>query len=116
EMRPSSFSLFAVGLILTASASAQERLKLDNVPAPPPLVADEPLAREFSLERAARLLDTTALHWQKTRRCAACHTLPPYLMARPCLSAVAPEPPEVRRFFETIVAQSLEGEPSLPKD
>jgi hypothetical protein len=37
-------------------------------------------------------------------------------MARPYLSAVSPEPAEVRRFFETIVEQHREGEPSLPKD
>jgi squalene-hopene/tetraprenyl-beta-curcumene cyclase len=115
-MRPSSCSLFAVGLILSAPASAGEPLTLANVPAPPPLVADEPLARAFSLERAARSLDISALHWQKTRKCAACHTLPPYLMARPYLAVVSPEPPEVRRFFETIVEHRLEGEPNLPKD
>ncbi len=115
-MQPSSCFLFVVALILTASARAEERLTLANVPAPPPLVADEPLARAFSLERAARALDTSALHWQKTRKCAACHTLPPYLMARPYLAAVSPEPPEVRRFFETIVEHRLEGEPNLPKD
>ena len=45
-----------------------------NVPAPAPLVAEEPLAGAFSLERAAQSLDTGALHWQKTRKCAACHT------------------------------------------
>ncbi|MBI1917233.1 MAG: terpene cyclase/mutase family protein [Planctomycetes bacterium] len=115
-MRTSSCFLFAVVLTLTASASADEGLTLANVPAPPPLVADEPLARAFSLKQAARSLDTAALHWQKTRKCAACHTLPPYLMARPFLAAVSPEPPEVRRFFETIVEHRLEGEPSLPKD
>src|SRR5206468_9035538 len=98
-MRSSSCFLFAVGLILCASASAGERLTLDSVPAPLPLVADEPLAGRFSLERAARSLDIAALHWQKTRKCAACHTLPPYLMARPYLAAVSPEPPEVRRVF-----------------
>jgi squalene-hopene/tetraprenyl-beta-curcumene cyclase len=89
---------------------------LANVPEPPALAAGEPLAREFSLKRAARSLDVSALHWQKTRKCAACHTLPPYLMARPYLAAVSPEPPEVRRFFETIVEHRQEGEPNLPKD
>src|SRR5713226_2645717 len=53
-------------------------------------------------------------------RCPTCRrprrTLPPYLMARPYLAAVSPEPPEVRQFFETIVEQRLEGEPALPKD
>lgn len=95
-------------------ARAGERLTLENVPAP--LVVAEPVARSFSLERAARSLDVGALHWQKTRKCAACHTLAPYLMARPSLAAVSPEPPEVRRFLETIVEKRLEAEPALPKD
>lgn len=97
-------------------STGEEPVANDNVSAPPALSADEPLIETFSLELAARSLDMTALHWQKTRKCAACHTLPPYLMARPYLSGVTPEPPEVRRFFETIVEQQLEGEPALPKD
>src|SRR5215471_12959531 len=117
-MRPGwTFALLITSAsMLAGSARAWDRLALDNVLAPAPLVEDEPLARSFSLESAARSLDVAALHWQKTRKCAACHTLPPYLMARPSLAAVAPEPPEVRRFFETIVEQRLEGEPNLPRD
>ena len=57
--------------MVAASARAWDRLALDNVPAPAPLVAEEPLARSFSLESAARSLDVGALHWQKTRKCAA---------------------------------------------
>lgn len=102
---------------LMGPALAQDKGKeKDKVVAPPALAADEPRAAKFSLERAAQSLDTTALHWQKTRKCAACHTLPPYLMARPYLAAVSPEPPEVRQFFETIVEKRLEAEPALPKD
>lgn len=103
-------------LSLCSPISAEEPITFDNVTAPPALSAEEPLAESFSLERAARSLDQTALYWQKTRKCAACHTLPPYLLARPHLSGVAPEPADVRRFFETIVEQRLEGEPALPKD
>lgn len=103
-------SLWPVGL------TAGEPLTLANVPEPAPLSAEEPLISDFSLQRAAESLDITALHWQKTRQCAACHTLPPYLMARPLLNAISPEPPEVRQFFEKIVAERLEPEPALPKD
>jgi len=84
----------------SAAVSAGERLSLANVPAPAPLVADEPLAPAFSLERAAQALDTSALHWQKTRKCAACHTMAPYLMARPALAAVSPEPPALTKKKE----------------
>src|ERR1700704_2959517 len=107
---------FASVVTLSNPACAGGPLTLANVPPPPALAADEPMARVFSLERAAQSLDITALHWQKTRKCAACHTLPPYLMARPYLAAVSPPPPAGRQFFETIVGQRLEVEPSLPKD
>src|SRR5262245_47416829 len=95
--------LVAAALIPCALARAEDRLTLDGVPSPAPLVVKEPLARTFSPGQAARSLDTGVLHWQKTRRCAACHTMVPYLMARPVLAAVSPEPPEVRRFFEAVV-------------
>lgn len=103
-------------LLIAHSLLAGEPYTLESVPEPPDISADEPLAAEFSLERAARALDVEALHWQKTRQCAACHTLPPYLMARPLLAGILPEPPEVRQFFERIVADRLEPEPALPKD
>jgi squalene-hopene/tetraprenyl-beta-curcumene cyclase len=104
----------AVGI--SSNLFADEPFTLQNVPEPAEIAKDEALAPKFSLELAARALDVEALHWQKTRQCAACHTLPPYLMARPLLSGVLPEPPEVRQFFEEIVAKRLEPEPSLPKD
>ncbi len=106
---------FAAALILSPLTSSGEPITLETVSSPPALAADEPLGA-FSLELAAQSLDTTALHWQKTQQCAACHTLPPYLMARPLLAAVKPEPVEVRRFFEMIVEKGREGEPNLPKD
>src|SRR4051794_21702289 len=71
---------------------------------PPPIQADEPFAREFSAERAARALDAAALGWLRTKNCAACHTVPPYLMARPALAAVLPVPAEARAFVEDAVA------------
>jgi squalene-hopene/tetraprenyl-beta-curcumene cyclase len=102
--------------VLGRSGFAAERLTLAAATDPPDISPDEPPAPGFSLELATHMLDNTALHWQREYRCAACHTLPPYLMARPLLGAVAPEPPEVRQFFETVVEQQLEGEPDLPKD
>jgi len=97
-------------------AAAQAPLTLATATDPPDISADEPFAPEFSLELAAHNLDNNALHWQREYQCAACHTLPPYLMARPLLSHVTSEPPEVRAFFERIVNERLEGEPALPKD
>lgn len=109
-----SFLIATVGV--AAPLFADEPFTLENVPEPTEISKDESRAPEFSLKLAAHALDVEALHWQKTRQCAACHTLPPYLMARPLLSGVLPEPPEVRHFFEEVVARRLEPEPSLPKD
>ncbi|MBL8850084.1 MAG: squalene--hopene cyclase [Planctomycetaceae bacterium] len=114
-MRTARLALLASILIAGVGRGA-EPLTIQTAAEPPEISPDEPLAPEFSLELAARNLDNTALHWQREYQCAACHTLPPYLMARPLLSSVAPEPPEVREFFERIVNERLEGEPALPKD
>lgn len=62
--------------------------------------ADEPLATEFSLERAARALDASALAWQERRGCVQCHANLMYLIARPLLSEVVQPPPDVRQWFE----------------
>lgn len=78
--------------------------------------ADEPLARQFSAERAARYLDAAAISWQKSRKCAACHTMTCYLMARPLVSLGGPDQAEIRQFFEETVALRREAEPALPKD
>ena len=64
------------------------------------ITADEPIADVFSAEKAARYLDTAALHWQKTRNCAACHVNMGYLFARPALSSVLEDSGEVRGLFE----------------
>jgi len=103
--------------VLTSSRSVvgQERevrpITLENVEPPPVIAPAEPIAKVFSLERTARSLDTAALHWQKTRACTACHTMLPYLMARPALNALAPQSAEVRQFFEDVVAGKREAMP-----
>ncbi len=94
------------------SAGRAEPLTLETVKPPSEIGPTEPLARQFSLEAAARALDTAALHWQKTRSCTACHTMLPYLMARPALAAVSSPPSEVRRFFEEVAAGKREAMPA----
>ena len=115
-MRTFPAMALAAALALSIAASGTEPLTLENVAEPAPPAADEPLAGEFSLARAAAAIDAAALHWQKTRKCAACHTMRPSLMARPFLAPISPEPPELRAFFESIVQGKLETEPALPKD
>lgn len=106
--------LAALMIVAGSFGEAGEPRATDSRLSPP--APDEPLIGQFSLAAAARSLDAIALDWQQNERCAACHTMSPYLMARPSLNSVSPEPPEVRRFFETIVEQRLEAEPDLPPD
>ena len=113
--------ILVIGWLMAACAlpsiQAAQPVTLANVMAPPPVTPDEPVAKEFSLELAARYLDTSALDWLKTRNCAACHTMTPYLMARPATTSVLSSGAEVRRFFEDITATPEKAFPSsLPAD
>jgi len=117
-------ALFAV-TSLCSSAFAQDKITaspvqqpitLANVEPPPDIELEEPKAKAFSLELAARHLDRTALDWQKTHACTACHTMLPYMMARPTLNAISPQAPEVRQFFEEIVAGKCEAMPNYSCD
>src|SRR4051794_40512812 len=67
--------------------------------------AKEPLATRFSLERAARSLDASALQWQKEHQCCQCHANFMYLVARPALAAIVPPAKEVRDLFEYLVRE-----------
>jgi len=87
---------------------------LATVADPGRITADEPIADTFSAEKAARYLDTASLHWQKTRRCAACHTNMVYLFARPALNSVAKDSGEVRGLFEEYVTNRWKQAP--PKE
>lgn len=64
-----------------------------------PIQPDEPMAKDFSVEKAAHYLDRSALTWQKKKKCATCHTNMAYLFARPALGET-PDSGEVRRFYE----------------
>lgn len=78
---------------------------------PPEIAATEPYAKAFSLEQTARYLDRAALDWQSTHACTSCHTMFPYLMARPTLGSISPQSSEVRQFFEDVVAGKREAMP-----
>ncbi len=93
---------FFASLLVASLAAAEEPavLTLENVPYAKKIVADEPIRKTFSAERAARYLDNASLNWQKRRKCATCHTNAPYLMARPALGTALKDSGEVRSFFE----------------
>ena len=104
-------------LTLGAATQAAEPASRVEVQAPPAIAPDEPLAKAFSAEQAARYLDAAARNWLQTKNCAACHTPVPYLMARAALTPVLAPAPEVRRFFEDITATPEKAFPAhLPAD
>lgn len=81
--------------------AAQQLITLNDVEEGlPAITADEPIATEFSAERAAQYLDRSALNWQKTKKCATCHTNLFYMVARPALKTILPDSGEVRSFYE----------------
>jgi squalene-hopene/tetraprenyl-beta-curcumene cyclase len=106
----------SIGLTLFGRMDATVDVRAAEAAPPEDAEEDEPLAREFSLELATRSLDSTASHWAETRRCAACHTIPPYLMARPLLPGSNDKVREIRAFVERIVTDRLESEPQIPPD
>lgn len=90
--------------------NAGEPVTLENVVDPGPNQLDEPIAKEFSLERAVHFLDSAALQWQKQRQCFTCHTNLAYLYARPSISSHAQAHKEVRRFAEELVDERWQTE------
>src|SRR5688500_8202188 len=85
---------------LGANSRASEPVTLDNVADPGPNDPDEPLAAEFSLDRAMHFLDSAALTWQKEQKCFTCHTNFAYLYARPVASSDDVAHRQVRQFAE----------------
>lgn len=83
------------------AALAQGPITIDDVQEGLPVIsADEPLAVAFSPEAAAKYLDRSALNWQKTKKCATCHTNLFYMAARPALGSTFADSGEVRGFYE----------------
>lgn len=109
---PARWPLFILAsLAVNAAACGGE-------PAPlfPPFRTDEPLTAHFSGRKAADYFDQAAVAWVRMRRCAACHTIVPYLMSRTLLSREKEPDTQVRRFVEEVVLGKKEAEPQLPKD
>ncbi|HQX54259.1 MAG TPA: squalene--hopene cyclase [Planctomycetaceae bacterium] len=84
-----------------AFVGAQQTITLHDVEEGlPDIVADEPFAEKYSAQKAAQYLDRSALNWQKTKKCATCHTNLFYMAARPALKTILPDSGEVRSFYE----------------
>jgi len=84
---------FALALV---SAAPQDALDVG------PNRADEPVAKEFSTERARKFLDDVSLQWQRERKCMTCHTNYAYLQTVPDRRGAYED---VRKFAEQLVAE-----------
>jgi squalene-hopene/tetraprenyl-beta-curcumene cyclase len=88
------------------SLCAAARLSLGGEPAKSK--PDEPLARQFSLEKARDALDAISTHWIDQHKCASCHTIYPYLIARPALKDSGAQD-KIRAFVEKRAANFDSG-------
>lgn len=95
------FSLLLAG----SSAFAQQSVALPNAQSPGENKKDEPLASEFSLQRAMTFLDSASLAWQKERQCCTCHTNYAHLYARPSTDESDSAAREVRQFAEELITK-----------
>lgn len=93
-----------VFVLLATSLMAAEPVTLENLQPPEANRADEPLAENYSLDRALHFLDSASLEWQQSWQCFTCHTNVSYLIARPTVSANAPAHREVRKYAEELIS------------
>ena len=98
---------FVLGLtshtFLALELFAVEPVTLQNVVAPAANNSNEPLVKNFSIERATHFLDSASLAWQKQRKCFTCHTNYAYLYARPLISSKSGAHATIRKFAEDLV-------------
>jgi squalene-hopene/tetraprenyl-beta-curcumene cyclase len=73
-----------------------------------PNEANEPLAKEYSLERGRKFMDDVSLQWQRERKCVTCHTNFAYLETGSGYGAGRPAFAEVRKFTEELVRERWE--------
>jgi squalene-hopene/tetraprenyl-beta-curcumene cyclase len=93
-------------------AHADEPFTLKKYTPPGENKKDEPIAKEYSLDRAVRFLDGAALDWTKSRKCFSCHSNYAYLYARPLVSAKVPAHDDIRQALETLVTEDwVKGKP-----
>lgn len=101
--RFTNWTVLLVLLLAALPAAGREPDLLAEAKDPGPNSPDEPLAKEFSLNRAVAFLDAASLHWQKKRNCFTCHTNYAYLYARPLVTAAAPAHRVIREQAEKLV-------------
>lgn len=98
-----SLVLTVVTSLVPALGFTAEITPLGSVKDPGENRRDEPVAKEYSLEKATTFLDAACLTWQKERQCFTCHTNYAHLYARPADSENDAAAKEVRRFAEELI-------------
>lgn len=95
--------LAVLATMLAGPALSADVPTLKKYVAPAENKKDEPLAKQFSRDKAISFLDNAALDWQKKRDCFACHTNYAYLYVRPMIDAKVPAHQEIRKAAEELV-------------
>jgi squalene-hopene/tetraprenyl-beta-curcumene cyclase len=67
---------------------------------------DEPMAKQFSLDKAVSFLDNAAVQWTAERKCFSCHTNYSYMYVRPMIGAHTQTHADVRQSLEAMVTDS----------
>ncbi len=96
--------LVTISLSLPTWARADEP-SLKKFTPPAKSSKDEPLAKQFSMAKAADFLDNVGLDWTQNRGCFSCHSNVAYLYARPMISAKAPAHADIRQALEELVTK-----------
>ncbi len=89
----------SVGVISAYDCAATGGVNHDN----------EPLATEFSLEKALKFIDSAALNWGKRRGCVSCHTNGLYLTIPGDVLKGREASPQVRQLAENYVGSWAKG-------
>src|SRR5207244_2372099 len=95
----------AIALLSLQGIARADEPSLKKYTPPAESKQDEPLAKQFSMDKAVNFLDSAALHWTDKRGCFSCHTNLAYLYARPTVSAKAPAHDDVRLALENLVTK-----------
>jgi squalene-hopene/tetraprenyl-beta-curcumene cyclase len=98
-------ALAMVGLLTKSSFVRADEPSLKKYTPPAESKKDEPIAKQFSMEKAVSFLDNAALHWTDKRGCFSCHTNLSYLYARPMISAKVAAHDDIRKALEDLVTK-----------
>lgn len=98
-----SSTFFAAFKLGTVELSAQEKTG-----ALAPNSRDEPLAKQFSHEKAALFLQSVSLNWTSKRKCFTCHTNYLYLISRGAAEQQTKAHQQIRNELEVLVTQRWE--------